>query len=65
VLRGKKVAPGVELYIAPASSEVQAESEAKGDWADLLAAGAIALPAGCGPCVGLGAGLLEDGEVVT
>ena len=27
VLRGKKVAEGVELYIAPASSEVQAESE--------------------------------------
>jgi homoaconitate hydratase len=63
VLRGKKIAAGVELYIAAASNEVQGESESNGDWAALLAAGAIPLPAGCGPCIGLGAGLLEDGEV--
>ena len=63
VIDGKKVAPGVEFYIAPASMEVQKESEARGDWQKLLDAGAIALPAGCGPCIGLGAGLLESGEV--
>ena len=63
VVRGQKVAPGVELYIAAASSEVQAESERRGDWQALLEAGAIALPPGCGPCIGLGAGLLQDGEV--
>lgn len=63
VARGQKVAPGVELYIAAASSEVQAESERRGDWQALLDAGAIALPAGCGPCIGLGTGLLQDGEV--
>lgn len=63
VLRGKKLAPGVELYIAAASSQVQAESEAKSDWQALIAAGATPLPAGCGPCVGLGAGLLQDNEV--
>ena len=60
---GKKVAPGVEFYVAAASSVVQAESEAAGDWATLVNAGAHVLPAGCGPCIGLGTGLLEDGEV--
>jgi homoaconitate hydratase len=63
ILRGKKVADGVKFYIAAASSEVQAEAEKRGDWQALLDAGAIPLPPGCGPCIGLGAGLLEDGEV--
>jgi len=63
VVRGKKVAPDVEFYAAPASSEVLAESERRGDWKTLLDAGAIPLPPGCGPCIGLGMGLLEDGEV--
>jgi len=63
LVKGKSVAPGVDFYIAAASSEVQAESEKRGDWQALLAAGAKPLPPGCGPCIGLGAGLLEDGEV--
>ncbi|MFQ5789863.1 MAG: aconitase family protein, partial [Acidobacteriota bacterium] len=63
VVRGKKVAEGVELYLAAASSEVQAESERRGDWQTLIDAGAEVLPPGCGPCIGLGLGLLEDGEV--
>ncbi|KAJ3480058.1 hypothetical protein NLI96_g8619 [Meripilus lineatus] len=63
VIRGHKVASGVEFYIAAASSEVQQESEQLGDWEALIAAGAKPLPAGCGPCIGLGTGLLEDGQV--
>ncbi len=63
VLNGKKVADDVEFYIAAASSEVQTESERRGDWEILLKAGAIELPPGCGPCIGLGVGLLKDGEV--
>jgi homoaconitate hydratase len=63
VVRDKKVAPGVKFYIAAASSEVQHESEKRGDWQELIHAGAIPLPSGCGPCIGLGTGLLEDGEV--
>ncbi len=63
VLRGKKISEGVKFYIAAASSEVQAESEKRGDWQDLIEAGAIPLPPGCGPCIGLGTGLLEDGEI--
>lgn len=63
VMDGKKAAPHVKFYVAAASSEVQAESERRGDWQKLLAAGAIPLPPGCGPCIGMGEGLLEDGEV--
>jgi len=63
VIKGKKVAKGVEFYIAAASTEVQAESEQRGDWQTLLNAGAIEIPPGCGPCIGLGVGLLKDGEV--
>ncbi|MCX6173467.1 MAG: homoaconitase [Ignavibacteriales bacterium] len=63
VVRGKKFAGHVKFYIAAASSEVQAESERRGDWKILIDAGAIPLPPSCGPCIGLGTGLLEDGEV--
>jgi homoaconitate hydratase len=63
VMRGKRVAEGVAMYIAAASSAVEEESRQRGDWDALLAAGATALPPGCGPCIGLGAGILADGEV--
>jgi homoaconitate hydratase len=63
VLRERSVAEGVELYVAAASSEVQADATAAGDWQALIDAGARTLPPGCGPCVGLGAGLLKPGEV--
>ncbi len=63
IVKGKKVADGVQFYIAAASSEVQAESEKQGYWQTLIDSGAIPLPPGCGPCIGLGVGLLEDGEV--
>ncbi|MGK9477134.1 homoaconitase [Melioribacter sp. OK-6-Me] len=63
IVKGKKIAPHVKFYIAAASSEIQKESEQRGYWQNLLDAGAIPLPPGCGPCIGLGTGLLEDGEV--
>jgi len=63
ILKGKRIAAGVKLYVAAASAHVQAMAEASGAWAALLAAGAHPLPAACGPCIGLGEGLLEAGEV--
>ncbi|MGH9536873.1 MAG: aconitase family protein, partial [Terriglobales bacterium] len=63
VVQGKQVAPGVKLYLGAASKWVQEEAERRGIWKTLLDAGAQALPAGCGPCIGLGVGLLEPGEV--
>lgn len=58
-----KVAPGVKFYIAAASLKEQRAAEEVGDWQILLDAGAQPLPSGCGPCIGLGTGLLEEGEV--
>jgi len=63
VLQGKKVAAGVKFYLAAASKWVQEEAEKRGVWQTLLDAGANPLPPGCGPCIGLGMGLLEPGEV--
>lgn len=59
----RKVADGTTLYVAAASSVVQAEAERLGYWQTLLDAGAVELPSGCGACIGLGMGTLEPGEV--
>ena len=63
VLKGKKVAASVQFYLGAASKWVQEEAERRGIWQTLIDAGARPLPAGCGPCIGLGVGLLEKGEV--
>jgi homoaconitate hydratase len=63
VLKGKRVAAGVKFYLGAASKWVQEEAEKRGVWQTLMDAGANPLPPGCGPCIGLGVGLLEAGEV--
>jgi len=63
VLKGQKVASGVKFYLSAASKWVQEEAEKRGIWQTLINAGAQPLPSGCGPCIGLGVGLLEAGEV--
>jgi 3-isopropylmalate/(R)-2-methylmalate dehydratase large subunit len=63
VLRGRKVAPGVRLLIAPASHSTFQTAADEGVLGDLIAAGAIIMPSGCGACAGYGGGVLADGEV--
>lgn len=63
ILKNKKVADGVKFYVAAASANVQADAERLGYWDTLIDAGAITLPSGCGPCIGLGTGTLDAGEV--
>ncbi|PNS14429.1 Homoaconitase, mitochondrial [Sphaceloma murrayae] len=58
-----KIPETVKFYIAAASLPEQRAAEEQGDWQALLEAGAQPLPSGCGPCIGLGTGLLEPGEV--
>lgn len=62
VLNGKKISDNVKMYISAASAKIQKEAEKEGYWQILLDAGVVELPSGCGPCIGLGKGLLEDGE---
>ena len=63
VLEGNKVAGSVKLYVAAASKHVQEEAERRGVWQKIVNTGAIELPPSCGPCIGLGTGLLDGGEV--
>jgi 3-isopropylmalate/(R)-2-methylmalate dehydratase large subunit len=63
ILRGRKVAPGVRLLVAPASARVTQAASADGTLALLTEAGAILLPSGCGACAGYGAGILAENEV--
>jgi 3-isopropylmalate/(R)-2-methylmalate dehydratase large subunit len=62
ILKGKKPAASVRLIIAPASRRVLLEAIEIGYIKDFVEAGAIILPPGCGPCLGLHQGALGDGE---
>lgn len=62
VLKGRKVASGTRLLIAPASARTTAEAAADGTLATLTEAGAILLSSGCGACAGYGAGVLAENE---
>jgi 3-isopropylmalate/(R)-2-methylmalate dehydratase large subunit len=62
VLKGRRVASGTRLLIAPASARTTAEAAADGTLATLTEAGAILLSSGCGACAGYGAGVLAENE---
>lgn len=63
ILSGKQVAPGVRLYIVPASRQVYLDALDSGILRTLVESGAVILNPGCGPCAGVHAGLLAPGEV--
>ena len=63
ILRGRKVARGVRLLVAPASARTTQAAAADGTLAALTEAGAILMPSGCGACAGYGAGILAENEV--
>ncbi len=52
VLRGRKVAQGTQLLVAPASKQDQAAAEKEGVMQVLIDAGARVLPNACGVCAG-------------
>ncbi len=63
VLKGKKIASGVQLMVAPASLKDRAQAEAEGTMQTLRDAGASVLPSACGVCAGYGDSF-ADGQTV-
>jgi 3-isopropylmalate/(R)-2-methylmalate dehydratase large subunit len=63
VLKGRKVAKGTRLLVAPSSKRTMELAAADGTLATIVGAGATLLPTGCGACAALGAGILAEEEV--
>lgn len=63
ILKGKTVNPDVRLLICPASKDVFKKALKEGLIDIFVEANAAILTSGCGPCVGVHAGTLGDGEV--
>jgi 3-isopropylmalate/(R)-2-methylmalate dehydratase large subunit len=64
VLKGKKIAPGVRLIVAPASREIMLKALREGLIEVFTEAGGSVLCAGCASCVGTHQGVPGDGENV-
>jgi len=62
ILKGKQIDPSVRLLILPASKSILQQALEKGYIKDLVDAGAMILPPGCGPCLGAHQGVLSPGE---
>ncbi len=62
IVRGRHVAAGTRMLVFPASARIYAEAMRLGYLADFMAAGAVVMNPGCGPCLGVHEGALGDGE---
>ena len=63
ILKGRQIHEGVRMLICPASKDVYLQALDEGLIKIFVKANATILPPGCGPCVGVHAGTLADGEV--
>lgn len=60
VLKGRRIAPGVDLMVAPASHQDSQTAQAEGTLQILVDAGARLLPSSCGACAGYGANTFAE-----
>jgi 3-isopropylmalate dehydratase small subunit len=60
VMDGKKVKPGIQMLVIPASREIYLQAIEEGLVSTFLKAGANVLSASCGPCLGTGQGIPAD-----
>lgn len=65
VLRGRRVARGTRLLVAPASAREQAQAASEGVLQTLVDAGAEVLPNSCGICAGYGGHFEEGARVIS
>jgi 3-isopropylmalate/(R)-2-methylmalate dehydratase large subunit len=62
VLKGRRIAPHVRLFVAPGSAETMRRIAQDGLLQTFVEAGAVILPAGCGPCNDAVVGPVHTGE---
>jgi len=60
--KGKKRSPQTRVIVAPASRKLYLQAIKKGIIEEMVKFGATIINPGCGPCVGVHAGALGDGE---
>lgn len=65
VLAGRRIAPGVQLLVAPASVADAATAGREGVMRQLVDAGATLLPSACGACAGYGGRIPEGSRVIS
>jgi 3-isopropylmalate/(R)-2-methylmalate dehydratase large subunit len=63
ILKGKRIASHVRMFIAPGSEQSTRRMAAEGLLQTFIEAGAVMLPAGCGPCNDAVIGPVHSGEV--
>jgi 3-isopropylmalate/(R)-2-methylmalate dehydratase large subunit len=64
IFKGKRVAQGVRLMVAPASLADQSQAENEGVMSVLRDAGAEVLPTACGACSGYGGSIPDGANVI-
>ena len=63
ILKGRRLAPNVRLFIAPGSEATNRRLAVEGLLGIFIEAGAVMLPPGCGPCNDAVIGPVHSGEV--